>query len=118
MSDAAIEKTNGRFSIKGEMSFKTVNGLLAQSSALGFDGTPLYIDLDQVTRADSSGLALLVEWTARARRGDTKICFLNMPGQMREIARMTEVDTFLPMCESRSALSDGQSRFEASQQRL
>lgn len=101
MSDAAIEQSDGGLSIKGEMSFATVDRLLAQSSALSFNGYPvLNIDLGQVSRADSAGLALLVEWLARARRGNTEICFLNMPGQMRDIARMTEVDTLLPLCES------------------
>ncbi|MGH8551336.1 MAG: STAS domain-containing protein [Methylococcales bacterium] len=113
MSNAAIEQTDGGFSIDGEMSFATVNRLLAQSSALSFDGYPvLNIDLGRVHRADSAGLALLVEWMDRAKRGNTEICFLNMPEQMRDIARMTELDTLLPLCESR--LSGIQSGCEVS----
>ena len=98
MSGSGIEETESGFSITGEMSFATVNSLLAASSGFNFTGRPvLDIDLGGITRADSAGLALLVEWTAKARLGATDIRFRNMPAQMREIARMTEVDKLLSL---------------------
>ncbi len=98
MSTVGIEETDTGFSITGEMSLTTANRLLAVSSALSFNYQPvLEIDLGGVVRADSAGLALLIEWMARARRSDADIRFLNMPAQMREIARVTEIDAFLPL---------------------
>ncbi|MCI0668102.1 MAG: STAS domain-containing protein [Methylococcaceae bacterium] len=115
MSNAAIERCDGGFSISGEMSFATVNRLLAQSSALSFNANPLLeIDLGRVSRADTAGLALLVEWMARAERGNSEIRYLNMPEQMRDIARVTEVEGLLNLCESRSRLSGIPSRFDVS----
>jgi phospholipid transport system transporter-binding protein len=99
MTDAAIEVTERGFAVRGEMSFATVNRLLAVSQEVFKDKSCLEIDLSQVKRADSAGLALLVEWMARARRGNAGIRFLNMPEQMSAIARMTGVDTLLPASE-------------------
>lgn len=96
MSNATLEETSSGFSVAGEISFGTVNRLLSVSLRI-FESKPvLEIDLRGVGRADSAGLALLVEWMARAQRRNTDIQFLNMPEQMREIARMTEVDALLP----------------------
>ncbi|MCI0653953.1 MAG: STAS domain-containing protein [Methylococcaceae bacterium] len=100
MNDAAIEKTDNGFSINGEMSFATVHRLLEASSSLNFSRKPVIeIDLGRVSRADSAGLALMVEWMAQAKRGNTDIRFRNMPKQMREIAGTTEVDKILPLGE-------------------
>jgi phospholipid transport system transporter-binding protein len=115
VSETAIDATDGGFSISGEMSFATVNRLLALSSAVSFNANPLFsIDLGRVSRADSAGLALLVEWMARARRSNAEIRFLNMPKQMRDMARVTEVDSLLPLCEPSPQSSDIQSEFESS----
>ncbi|MGH8477561.1 MAG: STAS domain-containing protein [Methylococcales bacterium] len=103
MSDAAIKTTERGFSVTGEMSFVTVKQLIEISSSLNFNNrSVLEIDLSGVSRADSAGLALVVEWMAKARRGNTEIHFLNMPRQMREIAGVTEVDTILPLVEPSS----------------
>ncbi|MGH8560251.1 MAG: STAS domain-containing protein [Methylococcales bacterium] len=100
MSCATIEKTDRGFSINGEMSFATVHRLLEVSQLLNFNSEPiLEIDLGRVSRADSAGLTLVVEWMARAKRGNTDIRFRNIPKQMREIASMTEVDKILSLCE-------------------
>ena len=98
MTDSGIEKTENGFSITGELSFATVNRLLDASSGVDFKDRPLFeIDLRGITRADSAGLALLVEWTAKARLHGTNIHFRNMPGQMRAIARITEIDKLLSL---------------------
>lgn len=100
MSNATIEESGSGFAIHGEMNLATVNHLLLASASIQFNRkSVLEIDLGQVRRADSAGLALLVEWLAKAKHSDTNIRFLNMPKQMREIARITELDSLLPACD-------------------
>ncbi|MGR9107315.1 MAG: STAS domain-containing protein, partial [Gammaproteobacteria bacterium] len=100
MNPASIEKNDRGFAVRGKMTLATVRRLLADSGEIDFrkDGV-LEVDLGQVEAADSAGLALLVEWLGKARRCNAEIRFLNLPGQMCEIARMTELDSVLPGCE-------------------
>ncbi|HSS63053.1 MAG TPA: STAS domain-containing protein, partial [Gammaproteobacteria bacterium] len=53
------------------------------------------LDLDSVTRADSAGLALMVEWLKQAKRRDAGLQVVNMPDQMLAIARMSKLDRIL-----------------------
>jgi len=87
----------GRFRLVGELTFATVMALWREGTAqlTGGDG-PLTVDLGQVERADSAGLALLIEWTREAERAKRPIQFHNVPRQMREIARVSSLDGILP----------------------
>ncbi|WJW74847.1 STAS domain-containing protein [Thiohalobacter sp. IOR34] len=98
MSEARIElQGEGRFAVRGELSFATVPALLRSSLTL-FEAAPrLDIDLSGVERSDSAGLALLVEWMREARRHDKPVRFLNTPRQMLAIARVSSLDQILPL---------------------
>ena len=103
MSDSWISGEDGRFQISGELSFKTVNAVLAESKATIFSAPEslrtLDLELAGVTRADSAGLALLIQWMRMAREHDTNICFHHLPEQLLAIARAGELDTLLPVAE-------------------
>ncbi len=55
------------------------------------------IDLKGVTRADSAGLALLVEWLRAAERAGKSISFVNVPVQLSSIARISGLDEILSL---------------------
>ena len=75
-------------SVTGALTFETVPGLY-QSSSSWFAGTgDLTIDLAQVTRADSAGLALLIEWLRRAQSANRKLRFANIPAQVQTLIRI------------------------------
>ncbi|MCC6207860.1 MAG: STAS domain-containing protein [Gammaproteobacteria bacterium] len=84
--------------VSGELNFSTVPALLERGSALlaGCEGQ-VRLDLGGVTRADSAGLALLIEWLRVARRGRARLEIRNMPAQLRAIARVSGLDSILPM---------------------
>jgi phospholipid transport system transporter-binding protein len=85
----------GKFALAGVLGFSTVTALLKRSREL-FDGQQtLAIDLKGVTQADSAGLALLLEWLSLARSSSRQIEFLNLPEQIRALARISEVETLL-----------------------
>jgi len=45
-----------------------------------------------VTASDSSGLALLIEWMSVAKRAGRTLIFENMPAQLQQLARLSEVE--------------------------
>lgn len=84
-------------SVSGELNFSTVPALLERGAALfATGGDRIRLDLGGVTRADSAGLALLVEWLRIARRRHADIEIRNMPEQLRAIARVSGLDGILP----------------------
>ncbi len=99
MSDSvSINAENGRFVVSGELNVRSVPGLLNQTQGLfkGGDGA-IDIDLQQVSRADSSGIAILLEWMRTARRGNRPIHFHNVPPQLQAIAKVSGLDQILPI---------------------
>lgn len=88
---------NGRFLLTGELNFAGVAGLLRQSTDLFANPTPtVELDLAGVQRVDSAGLALLVEWLARARRLGKSLRFLHVPEQILRMAKVGGLETILP----------------------
>lgn len=75
----------------------TVPDLFASSQALfaGAQGK-VNIDLAAVSRSDSAGLALLIAWLRLAQAQKFEIHFDNLPEQMRQIARVSELEPLLP----------------------
>ncbi len=92
---------DGLFLLRGELSFSTVPGLLNEGRHLLLEASHakagVTIDLQKVTRTDSAGLALLVEWTRSARQQNMTINFLNTPAQMLALARLSGLEGVLSL---------------------
>lgn len=71
--------------LKGELSFQTVTFLLSEITKSRY--LPKTIDLKQVSRSDSAGLALLVEILRLAHQHQQTIHFSNPPLQLQRIAQ-------------------------------
>lgn len=94
------QQSPGHWRISGVLSFATVPALSDRGDAL-FDGqAQVDIDLSQVQRSDSAGVALLVEWMGEARRRAVTIRYLNLPAQMLAIVRVTSLDQILPLARA------------------
>ena len=103
--DAELRAGNleGQFRLVGDLDVSTVSAVWRQGREL-FDSSPqLNIDLSEVSKSDSAGLALLIEWTRRARGGHQEIRFENIPDQMLAIARVSGLDNVLPFFRTPSA---------------
>lgn len=100
-SGAKIEANpDGSFAVSGELNHQSVPALLQESNGVLFNGNTganadVAIDLAGVTRTDSAGVALLIEWMRQAKRRNHSIHFKNMPKQMHDIATVTGVDKML-----------------------
>ena len=101
MDKGQISGEGGAFQISGELSFNTVNALLAESKTTLFGSLSERLDLELagVSRADSAGLALLIQWMRMAAEQNKAICFHHLPAQLLAIARAGELEPLLPVAE-------------------
>jgi phospholipid transport system transporter-binding protein len=91
------EAGDGRVVITGELTFATARearhaGLLVLESSRS---ERLVVDCSGVTRADSAGLAVLLDWLAWGRRKSRAVSLTNLPESLVAIARISEVDALL-----------------------
>lgn len=85
----------GRFALSGDMSFATAERILRKGERLFGQHTQIEIDLSGVEKADSAGLALLLEWITWANHTVREIRFVAIPERITAIAETTEVDQLL-----------------------
>jgi phospholipid transport system transporter-binding protein len=84
-------------SVTGALTFETVPALYQNSSAW-FDGAgDLIVDLAQVERTDSAGLALLIEWSRRAQAANRTLRFANIPAQVQTLIRINGLQDALSL---------------------
>jgi phospholipid transport system transporter-binding protein len=96
MPDFKLEdRGDGRFAVSGEMTFDTAERILKESEGPFEAHTQLEIDLSGVTKSDSAGLALLLEWVTWANHTVREIRFVGMPERIAAIAKTTEVERLL-----------------------
>ncbi|WP_273456402.1 STAS domain-containing protein [Nevskia ramosa] len=78
--------------VDGALDFKHVPQWLDKAKELAAAGE---LDLAGVTRADSAGLALLLELTRRAQALGKPLQLRNPPAQLVELSRFFGLDTLL-----------------------
>jgi len=91
------EPTQGRVVVSGELTFATAREA-RQVGTLVLEGSrapDLVVDCAGVTRADSAGLAVLLDWLAWARRRSKTLRLENLPASLVAIAKISEVDGLL-----------------------
>ena len=90
-------REDGCFLLAGTLTFKTVPVIWKQGLDLFSEAPSLLLDLSQVKRSDSAGVALLVDWMRFARSHNKPISYINMPTQMLAIVRASSLDAILPL---------------------
>jgi len=96
-------ETENIWHVDGQLTFSTVRSLLNKSKKLfsfrsltaESSKNTLEIDLSQVTRSDSSALALLTEWQRMAIQHKKIITFKNISQQLHNIAKLSKLDNIL-----------------------
>ena len=85
----------GRFELAGTVGFDDAARLLAAGAA-AFAGLPaVEVDLAGVTRVDSAGLALLIEWALAARDAGRQLRYGKVPPAVASLARISDVTELL-----------------------
>lgn len=84
-----------RVALEGELSFATAAAALQEGQRLFRGHSAVQVDLAGVRRADSAGLALLLEWIHWARNHDCRLSLHNIPEQLVAIAQISEAEGML-----------------------
>lgn len=93
---AEFEVQDGeRSRVTGVLNFASVTALLRVGSEAIANGRASIIDLSGVKDSDSSGLALLIEWLSIARAARRSLRYENIPAQLHQLARLSDVEELL-----------------------
>jgi phospholipid transport system transporter-binding protein len=85
-----LRRQDGSIAVTGTLTFETVPRFYEESAAwLAGGEEPLSVDLAGVARADSAGLALLLEWRQRSEAAGRRLVYVNPPEQLRHLARVS-----------------------------
>jgi phospholipid transport system transporter-binding protein len=89
------DRGGGEFGLAGELTFATATAVLKATTPLFSEGANLRFDLADISRADSAGVALLIEWLRWAERADASVRFTHLPDALRAIIRVSGVQALL-----------------------
>jgi phospholipid transport system transporter-binding protein len=87
--------TLGTLRVSGAISYANAALALMQAPQAAHAGAALTIDLSALENADSATLAVLIAWSAQARRRETELRYQRAPQGLRNLARLCEVDELL-----------------------
>ena len=94
-----VHQGEGRFTLSGPMDYSSVAALLAQGGREFQGHERIALDLAGVTRANSAGLALLLEWMDGVYAQGGQLQLSNLPAALADIARISNLHEFLPFAE-------------------
>lgn len=101
---------DGRFELRGDVSFHTAEDILRSSEKLFAGMANIDVDLSAVEQTDSAGLALLLEWISRAAGAGTEMQFSNIPEKIQAIAVTAEINELLQRSYSSSSSNSSSSK--------
>lgn len=87
--------TMGTLRLRGAISFANAAQAVMQAPPAAARGQTLDLDLAALVSADSATMAVLVAWSAAARRHGAALRYLHAPEGLRNLARLCEVDQLL-----------------------
>lgn len=85
----------GSFGLSGEVGFEDAARLLEEGERAFAHLQEVEVDLAGVTRADSAGLALLIEWSLAARDAGRRFRYRNVPAGVASLAGISDVSELL-----------------------
>jgi phospholipid transport system transporter-binding protein len=90
-----IRREGDRLVLEGPVTLDTVPGLVGAVEPHLGEGT-LVVDFGGVTEADSSAVALVLEWRRQAERRKLALRFTNLPSAVENLAKLYGVSELLP----------------------
>lgn len=95
-SGTSVSLRDGRIVVSGPLTFQTVPPLVSQASTwLQQDNSEFTVDLSGVSRADSAGVALLLEWWQTLHAAQRRLTYTGVPGQVETFIRINGLDSTL-----------------------
>ena len=91
-----ILRDGNRIIVQGPITIANVVEIIEQGANL-FDRTDLIIDLEQVTKVDSSAISMLLEWQRKALNNNQKLCFSNLSENLKNLTQLYGVSELVPL---------------------
>ena len=88
----AIDRDGDVCRLAGRIDFGNARAALEAVSPLVERGEVSRIDLGGITRSNSAGLALMIEWLGVARRAGHPLAFAAVPDGLRQLAGVCQVE--------------------------
>jgi phospholipid transport system transporter-binding protein len=97
VAEFSIEQGSAGLVACGELTFATARVARAagQRALLAVSSAVVPIDCAGVTKADSAGLAVLLDWLGTAKAGGKTLRFDHLPNAIVAIAQISELDELL-----------------------
>lgn len=87
----------GIFTLKGALTFATINKATSQRIDFTRSGSAASIDLLGITHSDSAGLALMIEWLKISKKQHCTLSFINIPAQLQALAKISGINENLTL---------------------
>jgi phospholipid transport system transporter-binding protein len=91
------QRKKGDFSVSGELTYATAMLALRLAQPLFGQHNRLRFDFSGLARADSAGVALLIEWQRMAQKLGIELRYRHLPDSLQAIIRVVDVATMLPI---------------------
>jgi phospholipid transport system transporter-binding protein len=88
-----IKEDAGHYYLRGTVDFNTVTRLTHESILDGSE--QVNIDLGGLLSADSSAVALLIQWLRQATQEDVELRFLNIPEQIKPLIALYDLESII-----------------------
>lgn len=95
MHDFKISQTDDVISIHGALTALTVEGALAKAKPLIAYEARMQFNLEGIENCDSAGLAFITAILRESKKKRTKLSFIHVPRQMRDLSRVSGLDSLL-----------------------
>jgi len=87
--------TSGALHLRGEISYLNAARALREAPQHLSGESATDLDLRGLRHADSATLAVLIAWSARARRHGARLNYTHAPPGLRNLARLCDVEQLL-----------------------
>jgi phospholipid transport system transporter-binding protein len=87
----------GHAHMRGPLTFATARSARAEGLERfqGCSARSCEVDCSGITKSDSAGLSVLLDWLALAKRDGRSLRYLNLPDNLLAFAKISEVDELL-----------------------
>ena len=84
----------GRCRLSGPLTIRNAAAMLEEGNRL-FAADGVALDLSEVTEVDSAAVSLRLEWRRGAERRNQRITFINLPENLKSLAKLYGVTEFV-----------------------
>lgn len=95
LKQADIVFQDGKFLVSGELCFANVMTIYRKSLPLLAVSPTFIFNFTQVTKSDSSGLALVIEWLKLAKKQGKAIRFESLSSELMAIAKAAGIEALI-----------------------